>query len=110
MLGAGGVEVGEKVMGTEAAEQMGGYLIRSLKKRPEVILKLALSSDGKIGREGAGQVAITGDLARREVYLMRAGSDCILIGIGTALEDDPALTVRLPGLAQRSQACIVLDR
>ena len=41
---------------------MAGYLIRSLKKRPEVILKLALSSDGKIGRLGDGQVAITGDI------------------------------------------------
>ncbi|MBZ9705452.1 bifunctional diaminohydroxyphosphoribosylaminopyrimidine deaminase/5-amino-6-(5-phosphoribosylamino)uracil reductase RibD [Mesorhizobium sp. ESP7-2] len=105
-----GVEVVEKVLATEAAEQMAGYLIRSLRKRPEVILKLALSSDGKIGMEGAGQVAITGDMARREVYLMRAEADAILVGIGTALEDDPALTVRLPGLENRSPARIVLDR
>ncbi|TPL82090.1 bifunctional diaminohydroxyphosphoribosylaminopyrimidine deaminase/5-amino-6-(5-phosphoribosylamino)uracil reductase RibD [Mesorhizobium sp. B2-3-13] len=105
-----GVEVVEKVLATEAAEQMAGYLIRSLRKRPEVILKLALSSDGKIGMEGAGQVAITGDMARREVYLMRAEADAILVGVGTALEDDPALTVRLPGLENRSPARIVLDR
>ncbi|MEI9422162.1 bifunctional diaminohydroxyphosphoribosylaminopyrimidine deaminase/5-amino-6-(5-phosphoribosylamino)uracil reductase RibD [Mesorhizobium sp. Cs1299R1N1] len=105
-----GVEVVEKVLATEAAEQMAGYLIRSLRKRPEVILKLALSSDGKIGMEGAGQVAITGDMARREVYLMRAEADAILVGIGTALEDDPALTVRLPGLENRSPVRIVLDR
>ncbi|TPJ42703.1 bifunctional diaminohydroxyphosphoribosylaminopyrimidine deaminase/5-amino-6-(5-phosphoribosylamino)uracil reductase RibD [Mesorhizobium sp. B2-5-13] len=105
-----GVQVVEKVLATEAAEQMAGYLIRSLRKRPEVILKLALSSDGKIGMEGAGQVAITGDMARREVYLMRAEADAILVGIGTALEDDPALTVRLPGLENRSPARIVLDR
>ncbi|RUW89611.1 bifunctional diaminohydroxyphosphoribosylaminopyrimidine deaminase/5-amino-6-(5-phosphoribosylamino)uracil reductase RibD [Mesorhizobium sp. M8A.F.Ca.ET.059.01.1.1] len=91
ILRAAGVEVVEKVLAGEAAEQMAGYLIRSLKKRPEVILKIALSSDGKIGREGAGQVAITGDMARREVYLMRAEADAILVGIGTALEDDPAL-------------------
>ncbi|WP_214476407.1 bifunctional diaminohydroxyphosphoribosylaminopyrimidine deaminase/5-amino-6-(5-phosphoribosylamino)uracil reductase RibD [Mesorhizobium sp. dw_380] len=110
ILRAAGVEVVEKVLATEAAEQMAGYLIRSLKKRPEVILKLALSSDGKIGRQGAGQVAITGDIARREVYLMRAEADAILVGIGTALEDDPALTVRLPGLENRSPARIVLDR
>ncbi|TIT55546.1 MAG: RibD family protein, partial [Mesorhizobium sp.] len=55
-------------------------------------------------------VAITGDIARREVYLMRAEADAILIGIGTALEDDPALTVRLPGLENRSPARIILDR
>ncbi|ESY36871.1 5-amino-6-(5-phosphoribosylamino)uracil reductase [Mesorhizobium sp. LNJC384A00] len=110
ILRAAGIEVVEKVLAEEAAEQMAGYLIRSLKKRPEVTLKLALSSDGKIGRHGAGQVAITGDVARREVYLMRAEADGILVGIGTALEDDPALTVRLPGLENRSPARIVLDR
>ncbi|MER9354397.1 bifunctional diaminohydroxyphosphoribosylaminopyrimidine deaminase/5-amino-6-(5-phosphoribosylamino)uracil reductase RibD [Mesorhizobium sp. M0514] len=110
ILRAAGIEVVEKVLVEEAAEQMAGYLIRSMKKRPEVILKLALSSDGKIGRHGAGQVAITGDIARREVYLMRAEADGILVGIGTALEDDPALTVRLPGLENRSPARIVLDR
>ncbi|MES0132349.1 bifunctional diaminohydroxyphosphoribosylaminopyrimidine deaminase/5-amino-6-(5-phosphoribosylamino)uracil reductase RibD [Mesorhizobium sp. M0029] len=110
ILRAAGIVVVEKVLVEEAAEQMAGYLIRSMKKRPEVTLKLALSSDGKIGRHGAGQVAITGDVARREVYLMRAEADGILVGIGAALEDDPALTVRLPGLENRSPARIVLDR
>ncbi len=55
-------------------------------------------------------MSITGEIARREVYLMRAEADGILVGIGTALEDDPALTVRLPGLENRSPARIVLDR
>lgn len=110
ILRAAGVEVVERVLAKEAAEQMAGYLIRSLRKRPEVILKLALSADGMIGRKGAGQVSITGDAARREVHLIRAEADAVLIGIGTALEDDPALTVRLPGLEGRSPARIVLDR
>ncbi|TGQ73181.1 bifunctional diaminohydroxyphosphoribosylaminopyrimidine deaminase/5-amino-6-(5-phosphoribosylamino)uracil reductase RibD [Mesorhizobium sp. M00.F.Ca.ET.186.01.1.1] len=110
ILRAAGIDVVEKVLASEASEQMAGYLIRSLRKRPEVILKLALSSDGKIGKAGGGQVAITGETARREVYLIRAEADAILIGIGTALEDDPALTVRLPGLENRSPARIVLDR
>ena len=98
------------MLADEAADAMAGYLIRSLKKRPEVILKLALSQDGMIGRPGEGQVAITGEVSRRQVHLMRAGVDALLIGIGTALEDDPELTVRLPGLANRSPARIVLDR
>lgn len=110
ILRSAGVEVVEKVLAAEAAEQMAGYLIRSLKKRPEVILKLALSRDGKIGLKGEGQLTITGQIARREVHLMRAEADAILIGVGTALEDDPALTVRLPGLENRSPARIVLDR
>ncbi len=110
ILRAAGIEVVERMLAQDASDQLAGYLIRSLKKRPEVILKLAISSDGKIGVAGRGQVAVTGEVARREVHLMRAGADAVLIGIGTALEDDPALTVRLPGLENRSPARIVLDR
>ncbi|MBN9237898.1 MULTISPECIES: bifunctional diaminohydroxyphosphoribosylaminopyrimidine deaminase/5-amino-6-(5-phosphoribosylamino)uracil reductase RibD [Phyllobacteriaceae] len=110
ILRAAGVEVVERLLAEEAAEQMAGYMNRSLKKRPEVVLKLALSADGMIGRKGDGQISITGDAARREVHLIRAETDAVLIGIGTALEDDPALTVRLPGLETRSPARIVLDR
>ena len=110
ILRAAGVEVVERVLLEQASEQMAGYLTRSLRKRPEVILKLALSSDGKIGRRGQGQVGVTGEVARREVQMMRAEADAILIGIGTALEDDPALTVRLPGLENRSPVRVVLDR
>jgi diaminohydroxyphosphoribosylaminopyrimidine deaminase/5-amino-6-(5-phosphoribosylamino)uracil reductase len=109
ILRAAGIEVTEKVLEAEACEQLAGYLIRSVKKRPEVILKLALSADGKIGRPGAGQVAITGEISRRMVHMMRAEADAILIGSGTAMEDNPALTVRLPGLESRSPARIVLD-
>jgi diaminohydroxyphosphoribosylaminopyrimidine deaminase / 5-amino-6-(5-phosphoribosylamino)uracil reductase len=110
ILRAAGIEVVEGVLADEAADTMAGYLIRSLKKRPEVILKLALSVDGMIGKPGEGQIAITGEVARRQVHLMRAGVDAVIIGIRTALEDDPELTVRLPGLSSRSPARIVLDR
>jgi diaminohydroxyphosphoribosylaminopyrimidine deaminase/5-amino-6-(5-phosphoribosylamino)uracil reductase len=110
ILRAAGIEVVENVLADEAQDLMAAYLIRSSKKRAEVTLKLALSSDGMIGRLGAGQVAITGDVARRQAQLMRARSDAILVGIGTALADDPLLTVRLPGLESRSPARIVLDR
>ena len=110
MLREAGIAVTTAVLADQASDAMAGYLIRSLKKRPEVILKMALSSDGKIGRRGAGQIVVTGDVSRRQVHLMRAEADAVLIGIGTALEDDPELTVRLPGLAHRSPPRIVLDR
>lgn len=110
ILGQAGVEVTEGVLAAEAADVMAGYLIRSLRKRPEVVLKIALSQDGMIGRPGEGQVAITGDVSRRQVHMLRAASDAILVGVGTAVADDPELTVRLPGLANRSPTRIVLDR
>jgi diaminohydroxyphosphoribosylaminopyrimidine deaminase/5-amino-6-(5-phosphoribosylamino)uracil reductase len=66
--------------------------------------------DGMIGKPGEGSMAITGEVSRRQVHMMRAASDAILIGIGTAVADDPELTVRLPGLADRSPTRIVLDR
>jgi diaminohydroxyphosphoribosylaminopyrimidine deaminase/5-amino-6-(5-phosphoribosylamino)uracil reductase len=109
ILRASGLEVTERVLADEAADDLAGYLIHSLKKRPETILKMSLSADGKIGRKGAGQVAITGEVSRRIVHMMRAEADAILIGIGTVLEDNPALTVRLPGLETRSPVRIVLD-
>lgn len=109
ILRAAGIEVVQPVLAGRAAGQMSGYLVRSVKKRPEVTLKLALSADGMIGRLGAGQVAITGAASRAQAHLMRARSDAILVGIGTALADDPELTVRLPGLEARSPMRIVLD-
>jgi diaminohydroxyphosphoribosylaminopyrimidine deaminase/5-amino-6-(5-phosphoribosylamino)uracil reductase len=105
-----GLDVVEDVMVDEAADVMAGYLNRSVRKRPEVILKLAGSADGMIGRRGQGQVAITGPVSRRQVHVMRAEADAILVGVGTALADDPELTCRLEGLEARSPVRIVLDR
>src|SRR5690606_9481756 len=89
LLRAAGIEVIENVLADEAADLMAGYLTRSVKKRPQVTLKLAVSADGMIGRKGEGQVAVTGPVSRAQVHLMRAENDAILIGVGTALSDDP---------------------
>ena len=110
ILREAGIEVVEGVLAQEAADMLRGYLTRSEKNRPEVTLKLAISADGMIGRTGEGQVAITGPASRRQVHMMRAESDAILVGIGTALADDPSLTCRLSGLEHRSPLRVVLDR
>ena len=52
ILREAGVEVTERVLAADASDQLAGYLMRSLRKRPEVTLKMALSSDGKIGARG----------------------------------------------------------
>jgi diaminohydroxyphosphoribosylaminopyrimidine deaminase/5-amino-6-(5-phosphoribosylamino)uracil reductase len=86
------------VLAREAARDLAGYLTRRVSNRAHVTLKLAVSANGKIGRRDGRQVLITGEIARRQVHALRAQSDVILIGIGTAINDDPELTCRLPVL------------
>jgi diaminohydroxyphosphoribosylaminopyrimidine deaminase/5-amino-6-(5-phosphoribosylamino)uracil reductase len=109
MLRDAGIEVTSGVLEEEGKRSLAGYLTRQTKNRPYVTLKLAVSADGMIGREGVGQVAITGPEARAQVQALRAETDAILVGIGTAIADDPLLTVRTPGLEAQSPVRIVLD-
>lgn len=109
LLRAAGIEVDAGVLEEEGRGALAGYLTRQTKNRPYVTLKLAVSIDGMIGREGGGQMAITGPAARAQVHSLRAETDAILVGIGTAIADDPLLTVRTPGLESQSPIRIVLD-
>ena len=89
-----GVEV---TLGVEeaAARELNAAFFHALSSdRPFVQLKLALSLDGALADHSRQPGWLTGELARREVHRMRAGSDAIAVGIGTALADDPELTVR----------------
>lgn len=110
MLSAAGIAVEKGVLEEEGRRVLAAYLTRQVQKRAHVTLKLALSADGMIGKMGAGQVAITGPLARAQVHALRAEMDAILIGSGTALADDPMLDVRLAGLEDRSPHRFVLGR
>lgn len=109
ILREAGIEVVPGILSEWAAGDLAGYLNRSARKRPEVILKLALSADGYIGRRGEGQIAITGPVSRAQSHILRAQTDIIMIGIDTAIADDPVLNCRLPGLEQRSPVRVVLD-
>ncbi|NLH79943.1 MAG: RibD family protein, partial [Phyllobacteriaceae bacterium] len=85
------------------------HLTRVTAGRPRVILKLAVSADRRIGRRDVPRLPITGPAARAAVQAIRIEVDAILVGIGTALIDDPELTVRLPGAASLSPIRVVLD-
>jgi diaminohydroxyphosphoribosylaminopyrimidine deaminase/5-amino-6-(5-phosphoribosylamino)uracil reductase len=108
-LRAEGIAVEVGVGAEEARRAHAGHIRRVRDGRPHVLLKLAVSADGKVGLAGRRPVAITGEAARDAVHLLRAQHDAILIGIGTALADDPELTCRLPGMAARSPVRVVLD-
>jgi len=109
-LRAAGITVDIGLGAMEAARDHAGHFRRIRDKRPHVILKLAVSSDDKIGATGRKPVAISGEAARARVHLLRAQCDAILVGIGTVRADDPLLTCRLPGMEARSPARVVLDR
>jgi hypothetical protein len=110
MLRDAGIGVDIGVLRDEGERVLEAYLMRQRMKRPHVTLKLAVSADGMIGRKGEGQLRITGAVSRAQVQVLRAETDAILVGAGTANADDPELTVRLPGLEARSPIRIVLDR
>src|ERR1700676_4320900 len=109
-LRAAGITVDIGLGAAEAARDHAGHFRRVRDKRPHVILKLAVSSDDKIGAAGRKPVAITGEAAKARVHLLRAQCDAILVGIGTVRADDPLLTCRLPGMEAGSPVRVVLDR
>lgn len=110
MLREAGIAVETGLMEQAARRGLAAYLTRQTKGRAHVTLKLAVSKDGMLGRRGEGQIGITGAQSREAVQHLRAESDAILVGIGTALADDPELTCRLQGLEDRSPVRLVLDR
>jgi diaminohydroxyphosphoribosylaminopyrimidine deaminase / 5-amino-6-(5-phosphoribosylamino)uracil reductase len=108
-LRAAGIAVDVGIGATHARHDHAGHIRRMRDGRPQVMLKLAISADGKAGAAGRRPLAITGERVRDRVHLLRAQSDAIMIGIGTALADDPTLTCRLPGMAGYSPVRVVLD-
>jgi len=104
-----GIEVATGVAADEAEEVNAGFLTRLQHGRPLFTLKTATTLDGRIATRSGDSQWITGAEARAAGHRLRATHDAILIGIGTALADDPALTVRLPGQEDRSPLRIVLD-
>jgi len=101
------VEVG--LCADEARRAHAGHIMRLREGRPRVMLKLAISADGKIGLAGRKPVMLTREAAHARVFQMRSMSDAILVGIGTVLSDNPQLTCRLPGMFARSPVRVVLD-
>ena len=97
LLKRAGIKVGVGLLKKEAGELNPAFFFAVTHGRPWVLLKVALSMDGKIAGKGGKPLWITGEKARRRVHEMRSRMDAILVGRGTAQKDDPALTVRLPG-------------
>jgi len=113
-----GIKVEIGCLAAQAAEDLAAYLCRRKFARPAVTAKLAVSVDGFIGRLGEGKIAISGVQSQQEVHRLRAAHDAVLIGIGTALADNPRLDCRLlagqkpagkPKIPPRLPVRIILD-
>lgn len=108
-LRAAGIDVMTDVLKAEAETLNRGFVLRITNRRPLVTLKIAQSADGFTARVPGESPWITGEDARRFGQLLRVQHDAILVGIETAIADDPELTSRLPGLEQYSPLRVVLD-
>lgn len=108
-LRAAGIAVDVGIGERGAREVNEGFFLRLREGRPLVGLKLATSLDGRIAAHNGRSRWITGEVARALTHGMRARYDAVLVGIGTAVADDPELTCRLPGLADRSPVRVVVD-
>jgi diaminohydroxyphosphoribosylaminopyrimidine deaminase/5-amino-6-(5-phosphoribosylamino)uracil reductase len=94
-LADAGIEVRTGVREDEVAEQLAPYLKHRRTGRPWVVLKMAVTLDGRSAAPDGSSQWITGEAARADAHRLRACSDAVLVGAGTVRVDDPALTVRL---------------
>jgi diaminohydroxyphosphoribosylaminopyrimidine deaminase/5-amino-6-(5-phosphoribosylamino)uracil reductase len=107
LLADAGIPIEFGLGAEQARRQNAPYLTLLSKKRPHVHGKWAMSLDGKIATRSGDSKWISNEASRRAVHDLRGWMDGILVGIGTALADDPLLTARPAG---PRQACrVVLD-
>jgi diaminohydroxyphosphoribosylaminopyrimidine deaminase/5-amino-6-(5-phosphoribosylamino)uracil reductase len=109
-LRAAGIDVEGNVLSQQATEANLEWLTAIRADRPHVTLKLATSLDGRIAAADGTSRWITGPQARADAHRLRALSDAVLVGTGTVLADDPALTVRdvPPALVGRQPLRVVM--
>ncbi len=109
-LRAAGVEVAVGPGAAESRELNIGFFSRMLRKTPWVRLKVAATLDGKTALENGVSQWITSDAARSDGHVWRSRADAILTGIGTVLEDNPRLDVRLaPPAPTHTEGPVMVD-
>jgi diaminohydroxyphosphoribosylaminopyrimidine deaminase/5-amino-6-(5-phosphoribosylamino)uracil reductase len=105
-----GMEVHVGLLTDEARRLNRAFERHATTGRPFVVLKAAASLDGKTAAADGSSRWITSSAARADAHRLRAWADAVVVGSGTALEDDPALTVRAPERAEaRPPLRVVVD-
>jgi len=109
-LASKGLSVVTGVLEQECREINLPFVKYSATGLPWVILKAGMSIDGRIAALPGQATSITGEKSLQKVHALRNRADAILVGVGTALTDDPSLTTRLQTSAQgRDPLRVVLD-
>lgn len=109
-LRAAGIDV-EIGPGAEESRELNiGFFSRMIRKKPWVRMKVAASLDGKTALENGKSQWITSDAARLDGHRWRSHGCAILTGIGTILQDNPRLDVRLPNMPRQPQLVVVDSR
>jgi diaminohydroxyphosphoribosylaminopyrimidine deaminase/5-amino-6-(5-phosphoribosylamino)uracil reductase len=106
-LRAAGLTVDLGVGAAEAADVSAWFRHFIVHRRPYVLLKLAASLDGRIATVTGESRWVSGAAARRWVHTLRNQVDAVVVGAGTVLADDPALTCRIRG--GRDPVRVVVD-
>jgi diaminohydroxyphosphoribosylaminopyrimidine deaminase/5-amino-6-(5-phosphoribosylamino)uracil reductase len=105
-----GLNVEEGLLADAANRQNVAFRAHVRTGRPFVVLKMASSLDGKAAARDGSSRWITGETARADVQRLRAWADAVVVGAGTALADDPSLTVRDPAFASaRPPVRVIVD-
>lgn len=109
-LRAAGIEVDPGLGAAESRELNIGFFSRMIRKTPWVRVKVAASLDGKTALMNGQSQWITGEAARTDGHAWRARSCAVLTGIGTVLEDNPRLDVRLVDTPRQPHVVVVDSR
>ena len=94
-----GIEVETGIGSADALALDPGYFHHRTTGRPRVTLKVAMTLDGQVAAVDGTSRWISSVEARLDAHQLRASQDAVMVGAGTLLADDPALTVRLDGFA-----------
>ncbi|MCB1136091.1 MAG: bifunctional diaminohydroxyphosphoribosylaminopyrimidine deaminase/5-amino-6-(5-phosphoribosylamino)uracil reductase RibD, partial [Chlamydiia bacterium] len=109
LLRAAGIQVESGCLAAEAERQLRPYLHQRRHGKAFCLIKSALSLDGRVAAADGTSQWISGTAARQDAHRLRAESQAILVGTGTALKDAPRLTVRDTEAPHRPPLRVTLD-
>ncbi len=104
-----GIEVVEGIWEDKIEIQLEAFIFFITKKRPFIIMKNAVTLDGKIADQYHNSKWISNDLSRIKAHELRKETDIVITGINTVLEDDPLLNVRLSEHDNKKNHRLILD-